>query len=89
MILHDGSRQNDLFGAKRDTTTSHRPVKALRHKGDVHGCRDAAYLRCRRLMVFDGKIGMWAVVKSVPALKSSRNRAADTLVTRSVNVGRK
>ncbi|ETW05997.1 hypothetical protein H310_03616 [Aphanomyces invadans] len=35
---------------------------------------------------FDGKIGLWPFVKRTPALRSSRNRQAGTLVTTLVNV---
>ncbi|CAN0068546.1 unnamed protein product [Ectocarpus sp. 13 AM-2016] len=35
---------------------------------------------------FDGKIGLWAFTKKVPAVRNSRNRAAGTLVTKSVEV---
>ncbi|ETV78648.1 hypothetical protein H257_08139 [Aphanomyces astaci] len=35
---------------------------------------------------FDGKIGMWPIVKYVPAVRNSRNRPAGTLVTTLVNV---
>ncbi|KAF0695539.1 Aste57867_13656 [Aphanomyces stellatus] len=35
---------------------------------------------------FDGKIGMWPIVKSAPAARNSRNRPAGTMVTTLVNV---
>ncbi|RHY23533.1 hypothetical protein DYB32_009153 [Aphanomyces invadans] len=39
-----------------------------------------------RGVMFDGKIGMWPVVKYLPAARSSRNRPAGTLVTTLFNV---
>ncbi|ETV65481.1 hypothetical protein H257_17775 [Aphanomyces astaci] len=39
-----------------------------------------------RGVLFDGKIGMWPFVDLVPAVRSSRNRPAGTLVTTLVNV---
>ena len=35
---------------------------------------------------FDGKIGLWAFTEKVPAVRSSRNRPAGTLVTKCVEV---
>ena len=35
---------------------------------------------------FDGKIGMWPIVEEVPAVRSSKKRAAGTMVTKPVNV---
>lgn len=34
----------------------------------------------------DGKIGIWPFVKTVPAVRNSRNRAAETLVTQTLKV---
>ncbi|RHZ08023.1 hypothetical protein DYB31_006442, partial [Aphanomyces astaci] len=41
-------------------------------------------LRCG--VMFDGKIGMWPVVKYLPAARNSRNRPAGTIVPTIVNV---
>ncbi|KAF0704090.1 hypothetical protein AaE_015111 [Aphanomyces astaci] len=37
-------------------------------------------------LIFDGKIGMWPFVTSTPAIRTSRNRPAGTMVTTLVNV---
>ncbi|ETV88284.1 hypothetical protein H257_01576 [Aphanomyces astaci] len=42
----------------------------------------------RRNQTFDGKFGIWLFVTQVPARRTSRKRAAGTLETKAVNVGR-
>ncbi|ETV68982.1 hypothetical protein H257_15137 [Aphanomyces astaci] len=39
-----------------------------------------------RGVLFDGKVGMWPFVESVPAVRNSRNRPASTMATSLVNV---
>ncbi|KAF0701715.1 Aste57867_7881 [Aphanomyces stellatus] len=36
--------------------------------------------------VFDEKIGLWPIVKRVPAIRNSRNRVAGTIETKSINI---
>ncbi|KAF0698312.1 Aste57867_11065 [Aphanomyces stellatus] len=35
---------------------------------------------------FDGKIGLWPIVKYAPAIRNSRNRAAGTIEAKSINI---
>ena len=39
--------------------------------------------------IFDGKIGIWPIVKRTPALRNSANRPAGTMVTTPLNVSQR
>lgn len=59
---------------KSHTTSVMFLCAVARPRTDSHGRR------------FDGKIGMWPIVEKTPAARSSKNRAAGTMVSKPVNV---
>lgn len=83
-----------VYLTKHEKESNDLPIRKVAHKSHVTKIMFLAATARPRYdndgnCTFDGKIGIWPIVKRTPALRNSRNRPAGTMVTTPLNVSQR